>query len=258
MRLAGKTLLITGSTTGIGEATARLCTRQGATVMVHGRDRERAEAVATALGPQAAFHVDDLADPEAPARLVQATVQRFGRLDGVVNNAALTTRSNLATTDTAMFDTMMAVNLRAPMLIVRAAVDHLKASRGVILNIGSWNAYCGEPDLLAYSMSKGGLMTMSRNLADTLGRDGVRVIHFNVGWVLTPNEYTLKQRDGLGPDWPKQLPASVAPSGTILTPEQIAAVAAFWLGDESGPISGTVLELEQYPVIGRNPQKEPT
>jgi len=256
MRLSGKRILITGSTTGIGESTARRCAAEGASVMVHGRDRERAKAVAVALGEHAAFHVDDLADPEAARRLVDATVTRFGGIDGVVNNAALTTRSDLASTDAALFDRVMAVNLRAPALIIRAAVEHLKTSHGVVLNIGSVNGYCGEANLLAYSMSKGGLITMSRNLADALAPDGIRVIHFNVGWVLTPNEYALKQRDGLGPDWPRKLPRSTAPSGSLLAPEQIAAVAAFWLSDESGPVSGTVLELEQYPVIARNPQKE--
>ena len=118
------------------------------------------------------------------------------------------------------------------------------------------SGYCGEANLLAYSMSKGGLMTMSRNLADALAPDGIRVIHFNVGWVLTPNEFALNQRERMGPDWPRQLPRSTAPSGSLLAPEQVAAVAAFWLSDESGPVSGTVLELEQYPVIARNPQKE--
>lgn len=256
MRFAGKTIIVTGSTTGIGEAIARRCAGEGASIMLHGRHRARGEAVATELGPRVACHIDDLADPEAAPRLIAATLDRFGRIDALVNNAALTTRSNLDTTDAAMFDTVMAVNLRAPVLLVREALPHLKAACGIVLNIGSVNGYSGESNLLAYSMSKGGLMTMSRNLADTLGPDAVRVIHFNVGWVLTENEYALKQRDGLGPDWPNHIPRTMAPSGTMTTPEQIAAVAAFWLSDESRPVSGAVLELEQYPVIGRNPQKE--
>jgi NAD(P)-dependent dehydrogenase (short-subunit alcohol dehydrogenase family) len=135
-------------------------------------------------------------------------------------------------------------------------VQHLKATRGCVLNIGSVNGYCGEANLLAYSISKGGLMTLSRNLADALGRDGVRVNHFNVGWVLTPNEYQVKIADGLPADWPDRVPKSKAPSGQLIKPEEIAAAAVYWIGDESRPISGTVLELEQHPVIGRNPPKE--
>jgi NAD(P)-dependent dehydrogenase (short-subunit alcohol dehydrogenase family) len=124
-----------------------------------------------------------------------------------------------------------------------------------VLNIGSINAYCGEANLLAYSVSKGALMTLSRNLADALAYDGVRVTHFNVGWVLTPNEYKQKIADGLPKDWPEKLEPQYAPSGRLLAPSDIAAAAVYWLSDESRPISGSVLELEQYPMIGRNPTK---
>ncbi len=256
MQLAGKTVLVTGSTTGIGEAIARRCVDAGASVMLHGRRRERGDALAAELGERAACHIDDLADPDAAPRLVAATHAHFGRIDALVNNAALTTRSNLDTTDAAMFDTVMAVNLRAPALLARAALSHLRTAGGIILNIGSINGYCGEANLLAYSMSKGGLMSMSRNLADALGPEGIRVIHLNVGWVLTENEYALKQREGLEADWPHHLPRSIIPSGAMTSPQQVAAVATFWLSDESRPISGTVMDVEQFPVIGRNPPKE--
>jgi NAD(P)-dependent dehydrogenase (short-subunit alcohol dehydrogenase family) len=125
-----------------------------------------------------------------------------------------------------------------------------------VLNIGSINAYSGESNLLPYSISKGGLMTLSRNLADALCYDGIRVNHFNVGWVLTPNEYEQKIADGLPENWPQKLEPQYAPSGRIMAPEDIATAAVYWLSDESRPISGSVLELEQYPVIGRNPVKK--
>ena len=86
--------------------------------------------------------------------------------------------------------------------MIQAALPHSEADRAAVLNIGSINGYCGEANLLAYSISKGGLMTLSRNLADALGRDEVRVNHFNVGWVLTPNEYQQKIADGLRPTGP--------------------------------------------------------
>ena len=259
MRLADKVILVTGSTTGIGEAMARRFVAEGARVLVHGLERDLGERVIDSLnrqdGARAALHIDDLADPAAPARLVSAAVAAFGRLDAVVNNAALIVRSNLATTDAAAFDRCMAVNVRAPMLLVQAAMPHLESAHGCVLNIGSINGYCGEANQLAYSISKGGLMTLSRNLADALGTRQVRVNHLNLGWVLSPNEHALKVREGLPPDWHEHPPAAFAPSGRILTPEQVAAAAVYWVGDESRPVSGTVLELEQYPVIGRNPVK---
>ncbi len=255
MRLADKVILVTGSTTGIGEAIARRALAEGARVVFHGRDAKRGRALADEYADRAALAIDDLADPAAAPRIIQTAIAAFGRLDGIVNNAAHVTRSDLASTDAAFFDRMMAVNVRAPLLLIRAAIDHLKASRGCVLNIGSINAYTGEGNLLAYSISKGALMTLSRNLADTLCYDGVRINHFNVGWVLTPNEYQTKLGDGLPPDWPQQVEPQFAPSGRILKPEEIAAAAVYWLSDESRPISGSVLELEQYPIIGRNPTK---
>ena len=258
MRLKDKVILVTGSTTGIGEAIARRAIAEGAKVLVHGRDEKRGQALVAELSAgtsakHVALHVDDIADPAAPARMVAAAIRAFGKLDTVVNNAAAVTRSNLANTDVALFDKLMAINVRAPLLLIQAAVPHLKQTQGCVLNIGSINGHCGEANLLAYSISKGGLMTLSRNLADALGRDKVRVNHFNVGWVLTPNEYQVKIADGLPTDWPER---TDRPSGHLIKPEEIAAAAVYWMGDESRPISGTVLELEQFPVIGRNPPKE--
>lgn len=256
MRLSDKVILVTGSTTGIGEAIARRCLAEGARVVLHGRDAARGAAIAAEFPRQTALHVDDLADPDCPARLIAAAQAAFGRLDGLVNNAAWVVRSNLQTTDAALFDRLMAVNVRAPLLLVQAAAPLLRAARGAVLNIGSVNSYCGEANLLAYSLSKGALVTLSRNLADALCFDQVRVNHFNVGWVLTPNEYHYKLADGLPADWPEHVARVSAPSGRLMDPAVIAAAAVYWLSDESRPISGSVIDLEQYPVVGRNPPKE--
>jgi NAD(P)-dependent dehydrogenase (short-subunit alcohol dehydrogenase family) len=256
-RLSGKVLLITGSTTGIGAAMARRFVAEGARVLVHGLQRDSGEELVEELGPdRARLHIDDLTDATSASRLVSATVDAFGGIDGIVNNAAWMVRSNLETTDAALFDRCLAVNARAPLLLVQAGLSHLERSRGAVLNIGSVNAYCGEPNLLVYSMSKGALMTMTRNLSDALGRRHVRVNQMNLGWVLSDNEYKLKVKEGLPADWPEHVPASFAPSGRILTPEQVATAAVYWVSDESRPVSGTVMELEQYPVIGRNPVKD--
>ena len=125
-----------------------------------------------------------------------------------------------------------------------------------MLNIGSINGYCGEHNQFAYSISKGGLMTLTRNLADAHGAEGIRVNQFNVGWTLTPNEFALKMKEGLPEDWPASVPRTFAPSGRLLSPEDIAWAAVYFLSDEAALINGAVLDVEQYPVIGRNPVKE--
>ena len=118
-----------------------------------------------------------------------------------------------------------------------------------MLNIGSVNAYSGEPNLLAYSMSKGGLMTMTRNLGDTLHREyGVRVNQINPGWVLTEREIQRKREHGLNDDWYTALPRVYAPCRKNFFPEEIAAAAICWLADECGPVSGQVFDIEQHPL----------
>jgi NAD(P)-dependent dehydrogenase (short-subunit alcohol dehydrogenase family) len=257
MRLRDKVIIITGSTTGIGEAMARRFVAEGARVLVNGLERDLGEKVVRDLGPgKSVLQIGDLADANVPGRLVDAAVRAFGRLDAIVNNAAWIVRSNIETTDAALFDRCMAVNVRAPLLLFKAALPHLKQSQGCVLNIGSINGYCGEANQLAYSISKGALMTLTRNLADAFGRDRVRVNQLNLGWVLSPNEYKLKVSEGLPPDWPDRPPPAFAPSGRIMSPDIIATAAVYWVGDESRPVSGSVCEIEQYPMIGRNPLKE--
>lgn len=256
MRVKNKVILVTGSTTGIGEAIARLAVREGAQVMVHGLEEELAKQICHDLGDAAAYAIADIGDPENCVKVVQATVERFGRIDVVVNNAALTTRSNLETTDAAMFDRIISVNLRAPILILREAVKHFRAQGGgTVLNIGSVNSLGGQPDLLAYSASKAGIVNLTRNLANALATEKIRVNLFNPGWVTTPNEIALQQRLGMPVGWENNVPKVYAPSGRLLIPEEVARHALFWISDESAPASGVVYELEQYSHIGRNPQK---
>lgn len=258
MRLAGKVVIVTGSATGIGRAIAVAIAAEGARVVVHGLEDDLVREVVSQIGPEKAVgHCEDLTIVGCPERLVALATDRFGRLDAVVNNAAVVLTGNVHTTDVALFERIMAVNVLAPLRLVQASLPRLRESRGCVLNIGSVNAYCGEPNLLPYSMSKGALMTMSRNLGDVLMReDGVRVNQINPGWVLTENEARRKREHGLSEDWPARLPREFAPAGRILEPREIAAAAVYWLADEGGPISGQVVDLEQHPFIGRNPPKD--
>jgi NAD(P)-dependent dehydrogenase (short-subunit alcohol dehydrogenase family) len=257
LRLKDKVILVTGSTTGIGEGMVRLFAREGARVMIHGRDANAAEKVVADIKGDAAFAIGALENPEVPARIVSETILRFGRIDGLVNNAAVTTRGTIETTDIAKFDRTLAINLRAPFLMIQAVLPHFrKQGGGRVLNIGSVNAYCGERNLFVYSISKGALTTLTRNLADAHGSEGIRVNQFNVGWTLTRNEFELKKREGLPPDWPTKVPKTYAPSGRLLSPEDIAWAAVYFLSDEAELVNGAVLDLEQFPFIGRNPAKE--
>lgn len=257
MRLRDKVILITGAYTGIGNAIATACVNEGAKVAVNGLQEALGPKVVEALGNEnAIFLTMDISDPDAPEYLVTETVKAFGKLDAVVNNAAIVASSNIETTTMDFFRRMLEVNTLAPFSIIQHALPHLGKSKGCVVNIGSINSWSGEPNLLPYSISKGALMTMSRNLGDSLFREyGVRVNQINPGWVLTENEKVNQRQQGMKDDWFKDLPKVFAPARRIFEPKEIAEGAIYLLSDACGPVSGQVLELEQFPMIGRNMPK---
>ncbi len=255
MLLKDKVVLVTGSTTGIGAAIAKHCIEHGAKVMLHGRDKERAEKAVKELGEDsAAYFLADLSCPDPCDRIVNATVEAFGRIDCLINNAGKSPRDDISTITGDKFDWVVRLNLRAPLFLTRDAVREFRkqGSGGTVVNIGSINAYCGQADLLGYAITKGGLMTMTRNLGNALGKDNIRVNQLNVGWTLTENESAIKQNEGFPENWEQNIPQTYAPSGKLLRPEDIARHAVFWASELSAPSNGVVYELEQYPVVGRN------
>ncbi len=247
-------VLVTGSTTGIGAAIARRCVAEGGKVMIHGRHEERAQALQAELGDNSAFCLSDLLNENIADKLVDAVLEKFGRIDALVNNAGIYPRNHIEDLTPEFFDKVMTVNLKVPMLLCQRVVAEFRrqGEGGAILNIGSINAHCGQTDLVVYSASKGGLMSMTRNLGDLLNREKIRVNQLNVGWTVTENESKLKQSEGFPEDWQQYVPPIYAPTGRLLSPDDVAAHVAFWVSDQSVPVSGQVYELEQYPLIGRN------
>jgi NAD(P)-dependent dehydrogenase (short-subunit alcohol dehydrogenase family) len=144
----------------------------------------------------------------------------------------------------------MAVNLRAPFVLLQESIAPMRArGGGSIVNIGSVLAYVGEPKLGAYSVSKGALMTLTRNAASLLNRDRIRVNQINVGWTLTEGERRVKREqegEGRGDEWIAEAIAT-RPFGRMLAPADIAYAAAYFASDESECVTGSVLDLEQYP-----------
>lgn len=255
--LKDKIVLITGSTTGIGAGIAKQCVAAGAKIMLHGRNEARAQAMCEMLGKENCdYCIVDLvnADEAELKHLVEATVKKYNRIDSLINNAGRSPRNDINNVTFEKFDWIMRLNLRAPLFLTQAAVREFRKQKegGTVVNIGSINAYCGQSDLLAYSITKGGLMTMTRNLGNALARENIRVNQINVGWTVTDNETKYKQREGFPTDWENKIPTTYAPSGRLLRPEDIARHAVFWASEASAPANAVVHELEQYPVVGRN------
>jgi NAD(P)-dependent dehydrogenase (short-subunit alcohol dehydrogenase family) len=255
MRLKDKVIIITGATSGIGRAIAIKAVAEGAKVLIHGIEKDDGQKVVEQLGKSTALCIADLSDPATPQKIVDSAITAFGKIDAVVNNAAFIERNNLSQLTPEAFTKTITINLQSALFLIQAAFPHLKKTAGCVLNIGSINAYSGESSLLAYSIGKAGLQTMTRNLANAHGKDKVRFNLINPGWILTDREYVDQVKKGMSKDWPEKLGKDNIPFGVMSTPEQLASACVYWLGDESRPFTGSVIELEQFSIIGRNPEK---
>lgn len=255
MRLQNKVIIVTGATAGIGGAIATACIREGAKVLVHGINEGEGKALVTKLGDNAKLCIADLFAANSPQLIVESAISHFGKIDGLVNNAALVERSTLDDETPESIERSLQVNLKAPFFLIQAAYEELVKNKGSVLNIGSVNAYAGESTLLAYSISKGAMQTMTRNLANAQGVNGVRVNQINPGWVLTEREDRDQVKKGLEPGWHQRLEREAIPSGAMTTSVQMGEAAIYWLSDESKPFTGSVVDLEQFSIIGRNPEK---
>ncbi|MBZ9854235.1 SDR family oxidoreductase [Mesorhizobium sp. CA13] len=257
LQLDGKMVLVTGATQGIGRAVAQSLVRAGAGgLLITGRDRTRGDAVAADLsqtGTPAHFVAAELSDPAAPALLAQACIDRFGRIDGLVNAAGLTDRASFLDATPEDWASLFAVNARAPFFLMQAAIADMRkrGQAGAIVNILSINAHCGSPELAVYSATKGALATLTRNAANAHRFDRIRVNGINVGWTDTPAERVMQAETlGHGAGWLDAANAA-QPFGRLFSAEDVARLAVFLLSDAAGPMTGALIDQEQW-VIGAN------
>ncbi len=185
MRLQNKTALITGGNSGIGLATARLFVKEGANVVITGRNRGTLDAAVTELGSNALAVEADVTDPQALERAVATAIKRFGRLDIVFANAGIGATTPLGQTTFEAFNRIVQTNLTSVFFTVQAAVAHLKSGAAVILN-GSVHATLGAPGYSAYASTKAGVRAMTRVLAGELAPKGIRVNVVVPGATRTP------------------------------------------------------------------------
>lgn len=249
--LSGKVAVITGGTQGLGEATARLFAARGATgLVICGRRAEQGEAVArelTAGGCRTVFVQVDLGEVAGPAAVVEAADRAFGRVDAVVNAAAITDRGTILDTSTELFDRMFAVNVRAPFFLIQGCVKIMRRERiaGTVVNVLSMSSWGGQPFICAYSGSKGALAILTKNIAYSLLPDRIRVNGLNIGWMATPGEDAIQKRyHGGDPAWLAK-GAAGRPFGRLLQPEEVARAIAFLSCDESGMMTGSLVDFDQ-------------
>ena len=253
-RFTGKVALVTGSTQGLGEAVAERLVEEGLSgLVVTGRNAEQGEAVAGRLNGncRTAFVAADLAEPEAPAGLIDKTDRAFGRLDVLVNAAGNSHRGTIEDTSIELFDHLMAVNVRAPFMLMQGAIRVMRREsiQGSIVNIASNASHGGPPYLTAYSTTKGALVVLTRNVAHSVAWDRIRVNALNIGWMDSPAEHMIRKRfHGDDPEWLEKAEAS-QPFGRLLKTPEVARAVAFLASDDSGMMTGAAVDFNQI-VVG--------
>jgi NAD(P)-dependent dehydrogenase (short-subunit alcohol dehydrogenase family) len=258
-------VLVTGAASGIGRAT---CLRLARDARAQGRpaglaavdirpspELEKLVGELRGLGVEALALPGDMADAEAPARVVNAAVAHFGGLDGVVSNAGINRPGRLAEYAVEDWDRVFAVNTRATWLLARAAYPALRASRGALVAVGSMSGSEAHANLGAYGPSKAAVIMLARVLAQEFGPEGIRVNTISPGMVRTGMTAAVYADERLAAER-----AALVPLRRVATPEDMADVIAFLLGPDARYITGHDLIVDggitgnllgRLPGIGR-------
>ena len=238
-RFSGKTVIVTGAATGIGAATARRFSEEGANVVVNGRRADALnESIAALPAGRTLAHPGDASDPAVCAALVQAAMERFGGLHVLVNNAATAKMGDIESTSEADFRQTMDVNVGGYFLMAKAAMPELKKTRGSIVMTSSVSGLGGDWNFLAYNTSKGAVSNMVRAMAMDHGKDGVRVNAVN------PSMTNTRMTEGFQNDAVLAGFKDRIPLGRIAEPEDIAAVIVFLASDDARFVTGVNLPVD--------------
>ncbi len=241
MRLQGKTALVTGSTSGIGQAIAEAFAREGAKVVVSGRDEQRGKAVVEMIrttGGSATFVLADLASKTEVDRLAREATDAFGQIDILVNNAGISSFGPTAHIDEATFDALLNTNVKAPYYLTAALAPHMaERGAGKIINITTMAAHVGMPGLALYGATKAALTLLTKSWTAEFGRSGVNVNAIAPGPTRTP------ANEAMGEALVNQL-TSTLPAGRAALPSEIAEAAVYLASSEANFVHGVTLPVD--------------
>ncbi|CAN5708264.1 SDR family oxidoreductase [soil metagenome] len=235
-----RTVIITGAGAGIGEATAAAFSHAGANVVLVDTDEERLEEVRADLPADRTLAIAaDVSDAEAMERMVEETVERFGHLDVLFNNAGILMQGSIAETDRDDWRKMMSVNLDGVFYGSKAALPHLKKSAGCIVNTASLSGLGADRGMAAYNAAKGAVVNLTRAMAVDHAREGVRVNAVCPTFIRTPMTTEMEEDDETREAFLDRIPM-----GRLGEPEDIARAVLFLASENAGFITGVNLPVD--------------
>jgi 2-deoxy-D-gluconate 3-dehydrogenase len=238
--LTGKVALVTGGNGGIGLGMARGLASLGATVMVAGRDGEKNRRAVALLGGKADAIAVDLADEAGARAVVDKTVQKFGRLDILINNAGINIRKPPQDFALEEWQRVLDINLTSLFVCCQAAYPHMKTRGGKIINIGSMTSIFGASFAAPYGASKGAVVQLTKSLAVAWAPDNIQVNAVLPGWIDTElTETAREQAAGL-----HEKVVARTPAGRWGTPDDMAGIAMFLAGPASDFVTGTAIPVD--------------
>jgi NAD(P)-dependent dehydrogenase (short-subunit alcohol dehydrogenase family) len=248
--LAGKAVLISGGTSGIGLAAARRFLEEGSRVFVGGLDSDEVNHAVDALRPPGVAEgglagglACDVGREADVARLAGAAQEALGRIDVLLNNAGTARRDRFLDIAIADWDRIIAVNLRGMFLLAQAVSRHMaERGNGAIVNMSSVNGLAGEADYAHYNASKGAVLQLTRTMAAELGHLGIRVNALCPGFIATPLNDAISA--GLGEGFESAYAAERIPLGRIGRSEEVAAAYAFLASDDASFVHGAALVVD--------------
>ena len=263
LAMDGKVAVITGSTQGLGEAIAHLFVERGASgIVITGRNAERGAKVKAALeakGATVVFVESHLSKIDDARRILPACEKAFGKVDALVNAAGMTDRGTIWDTSPELFDEIFNVNARAPFFLMQDALHLMKnnKTKGTIVNILSMAGHGGQSFISAYCGSKGALATLTRNVAFSVMNYQIRVNGLNIGWMDSPGEdRIMKTYHDAEPGWLEKA-EKARPFGRLIKPAEVARACAYLSSEESGLMTGSIIDFDQQVLGAANANPEP-
>lgn len=254
LRLKDKVIVVSGGTKGVGRTISEVCGREGAKIVIGGRDEKAAkEAIRNirTLGSEGIFIHTDLNSVEDCRKLMDGAYEAYGKLDGFFNYAGITPVSPLDLCDQDTFDAVMNINFRACFFCCQQAVKYMRMNGGgSIVLTGSAHAWGGQKDRAAYACSKGVLRTLMEHIAHNYASEHIRCNYLTLGWTATEGEVSLRQSQGESEAELRRRAAEILPMGRMCERSDYVEAIIYMLSDASAMMTGSTFRVTAGEYIG--------